>query len=152
MVLHEHTDDPAPQLDHVLRMLLVHDIVEIDAGDTFAFDTTGHVGKLDRERAAADRLFGQLPIGQRDAYRALWNEFEAAITPEARYANAIDRLQAVTQNVVSGGGSWLRYGVTREQVMQRVAPVEGVSAALWSYTLRLLDRAEQDGALGVRPA
>ena len=79
-------------LPHVLEMLTIHDLVEIDAGDTFAYDVAGQVTKAAREEAAADRLFGLLPAGQSERMHALWDEFEAAATPEARVAHAMDRL------------------------------------------------------------
>ncbi|WP_027482497.1 HD domain-containing protein [Deinococcus pimensis] len=148
MALHEHAEAPRPDLDRVLRMLLLHDVVEIDAGDTFAYDTVGYEDKAEREAAAARRLFGLLPVEQGTAWRALWEEFEAGVTPEARFANAVDRLLPVVQNFAAGGGSWTRHGVARSQVLRRVEPVRDVSGTLWAYVAALLDRAVERGFLG----
>ena len=112
------------QLQRVLELAVVHDLVEIDAGDTFAYDVDANVGKAAREQAAADRLFGLLPAEQAERVRALWDEFEAQATAESRYANALDRLQALLQNMQAGGGSWAAYGITRTQVYARMNPVQ----------------------------
>src|SRR5690606_13001631 len=97
MILAEHANEPVDAL-HVLKMLLVHDIVEIDAGDTFAYDVQANQDKEAREQAAAERIFGLLPADQRDEIRAMWEEFDARVTPEARFANAMDRLMPALQN------------------------------------------------------
>src|SRR4029453_15506900 len=105
LALSEHA--PAGvDLGRVLQLVVIHDLGEIDAGDTFAYDPTAHVTKPERERAAADRLFGLLPSDQREIFRARWDEFEAQVTPESRFANALDRFQALLLNSQSGGGSW----------------------------------------------
>ena len=127
-------------LARVFEMMAVHDIVEIDAGDTFAYDVAAHETKDARERAAADRLFGLLPQDQGSRLRALWEEFEAQATAESRFANAIDRLQPLLQNAYSGGGSWSAHGVTRDQVMRRMAPIESTMPALWPFVLGLIDK------------
>ena len=136
-------DTAAPEVDaaRVVRMLLVHDLIEVDAGDTFAFDTAGYLDKSDRERAAADRLFGLLPGDQRDELRALWEEFEAEETPDARFAVALDRFQPLLLNFYGGGGSWAEHGITRAQVLRRMAPIEHGAPALWPFVLRVVDRA-----------
>jgi len=129
----------------VLRMLLVHDIIEVDAGDTFAFDTAGYLDKEDRERAAADRLFGLLPDEQRDELRALWEEFEAEQTADARFAVALDRFQPLLLNFYGGGGSWREHGIARAQVLRRMAPIEHGAPALWPFVLDVIDRACAEG-------
>src|SRR5262249_12885273 len=117
MALHEYA--PAgTDLLRVLELVNVHDLVEIDAGDTFAYDSAAGIGKVDRERVAAERIFSLLPPPHAERFRALWEEFEAADTPEARVANALDRLQALLENMRAGGGSWVSYQVTRAQVMK----------------------------------
>ncbi|OFW21578.1 MAG: phosphohydrolase [Acidobacteria bacterium RIFCSPLOWO2_02_FULL_65_29] len=128
-------------VDHarVFEMMAVHDLVEIDAGDTFAYDAAAHETKDARERAAADRIFGLLPFDQASHLRALWEEFEAHATAEARFANAIDRLQPLLQNAYSGGGSWSAHQVTREQVLHRMAPIASTMPALWPFVLSLVD-------------
>jgi len=119
-------------------MLLVHDVVEIDAGDTFAYDQARVETQHAREQQAADRLFGMLPIEQGSELRALWNEFEARETPESKYANALDRLQPLMQNFYSGGQSWIKHGVTRERVMQRMRAVEIGMPEVWPTVERVV--------------
>jgi len=135
--------DHAPagsDLSRVVRMLLVHDVVEIDAGDTFAYDAGANRDRAAREQAAADRLFGLLPPDQAVELRSLWDEFEAGETPDARFALALDRLQPLLQNVHSDGGTWRTHGVTREQVLERMRPIEAVSAEVWRYVEGVIDR------------
>jgi putative hydrolase of HD superfamily len=127
-------------LARVLELVTVHDLVEIDAGDTFAYDAAGAVTKADRERLAADRIFGLLPVDQGGLLRERWEEFEAMETPEARYANALDRLQALLQNMAAGGGSWSTYQVTREQVLKRMAPIEAAMPRVWPFVTEVIDR------------
>lgn len=122
-----------------VKMLLIHDLVEIDAGDTFAYDAAGHVDKEDRERAAADRVFGLLPEDQATEIRSLWDEFEAADSPEARFALALDRLQPLLLNVHADGGTWRTHGVTREQVLDRMQPIQRTSVFLWEYAVHAIE-------------
>ncbi len=141
VTLAEHAPDGV-HLDRVVRMLLVHDIVEVDAGDTFAFDVAGNHDKADRERAAADRLFGLLPIETGTAFRALWEEFEAGQTPDARMANALDRFAALLQNTANGdGGTWRTHNVSREAVLRRMDPIREGLPALWPYVLQAVEQA-----------
>ena len=105
LVLAEYSNEPI-DLPRVLKMLLVHDIVEIDAGDTFAFDAVGYQDKAQREQAAAARIFGLLPTDQQSELRGLWEEFEAGESPEAKFANMADRLMPALQNYNNGGGTW----------------------------------------------
>ena len=138
MVLHEHLDGDCDLL-HVLEMLAVHDLVEIDAGDTFAYDADGHETKEERERLAADRVFGMLPADQGSRLRALWEEFEGQQTIEARFANALDRLQPLLQNSRAGGGSWKDHDLSRTQVMRRMAPIEHTLPTAWPMVVRVID-------------
>lgn len=147
MVLFEHVNEPGLDLNRIVRMLLLHDIVEIDAGDTFAYDAHGYEDKAEREQEAANRLFGLLPDDQRDAWMRLWREFEDGETTEARYAAAIDRLHPVINNFYTGGFSWLKNGIVRSQVVKRVSVVQTVSDTLWQFTLDLLQRAVDQGLL-----
>ena len=126
-------------LERTLTMLLVHDVVEIDAGDTFVFDDAAMADKEERELRAAERLFGLLPPDQAGRLRGLWDEFEAGATVEARFANALDRFHALLQNVHNGGGTWKRHGITREQVLTRMEPIRQGAPALWPYVLEALD-------------
>jgi putative hydrolase of HD superfamily len=147
MLMYEYAAPPRPDLNRVIRMLLVHDIVEVDAGDTFAYDAVGYEDKAERERAAADRLFGMLPEDQREEWMGLWREFEEVKTPESRYANAIDRLLPLVHNYYTGGNSWIRHGIVRSQVIRRIGPVESIAPGLWRFALDLLDRAVRQGIL-----
>ena len=146
MILAEHANEPIDPL-HVLKMLLVHDIVEIDAGDTFAYDVQGNLDKEAREQAAADRIFGLLPDDQRDEIRALWEEFEARRTPEARFANAMDRLMPALQNYANGGGTWRANGVDLAAITRRLQPIGDGSTALWDYVAAMLEDAAERGLI-----
>lgn len=119
MLLTEYADDKNFTLDKVLKMVIVHDLVEIYAGDTFAFDVKGNLEKEDKEKQAADKLFGQLPSNQGKQLRKLWEEFDEAKTPEARYAAALDRLQPFIHNLCTEGHTWVLGKVTKEQVYIR---------------------------------
>ncbi len=136
-----------PDLLKVVKMLLLHDVVEIDAGDTFAYDEAGHADKSERERRAAERIFNLLPADlARDVF-ALWDEFEARETPEAKYAQALDRLQPILLNYGSGGMAWREHNISREQVVARNRHIEAGAPALWTYVRGLIDRAEKQGYL-----
>jgi putative hydrolase of HD superfamily len=149
LTLQDHV--PGVNLGRVLELLIVHDLVEIDAGDTFAYDAAAQHGKADRERAAADRIFNLLPADQAARLRGAWDEFEAHATSEARFANALDRLQALLQNMAAGGGSWGVHRVTRSQVLKRMAPVETTLPAIWPFVLEIIDRFCASGAIASHP-
>jgi putative hydrolase of HD superfamily len=146
MTLVEHVPERV-DIGRVLELVTIHDLVEIDAGDTFAHDPIANLTKSERERVAAERIFGLLPIDQATAVHALWEEFEARQTPEARFANAVDRLQALLQNMRSDGGSWLAHRVTRAQVLRRMAPLETALPAVWPFVLDVIDRFCETGAI-----
>lgn len=144
LLLAEHA--PAGvDLARTVRMALVHDLVEIDAGDTFCYDPNANLDKEERERLCADRIFGILPSDQGAELRELWEEFERGETPEARYANALDRLQPLLQNLHTDGGTWRMHGVRREQVLQRMQPIHDAIPALWPMVERALQRAAERG-------
>jgi putative hydrolases of HD superfamily len=147
MLMHEYTEEPRPDINRVIKMLLLHDIVEVDAGDTFAYDSAGYLDKEEREQAAARRLFGLLPEDQREEWTSIWREFEAVETAEARYANAVDRLLPLLHNYYTGGASWVRNGIVRSQVIRRIAPVEKISPPMWHFAMELLNRAVEKGIL-----
>jgi putative hydrolases of HD superfamily len=146
LVLAEHADEPI-DVSRVIRMLLIHDLVEIDAGDTFAYDEVGYESKQAREREAADRLYGILPADQATALRDLWDEFEDGDTPDARFARAIDRLQPVLLNHHRGGGPWREHGITRTRVVARNAPIADGSTVLWAHALACIDDVHARGLL-----
>jgi putative hydrolase of HD superfamily len=137
-VLAEHAPGGV-DVERAMSMVLVHDIVEIDAGDTFAFDASAHHDKEEREQAAAGRLFGLLPDDQHAHFRALWDEFEARETPEARFANALDRFQGLLQNVHNDGGTWKKYGIPRDKILERMDPIREGAPALWPWVVRMVD-------------
>jgi putative hydrolase of HD superfamily len=130
---------PGVDVTRVVELLLVHDLVEIDAGDTFAYDMAGQADRQAREQAAADRLFGLLPADQAQRFRALWDEFEAGSSDEARYAIALDRLQPLLQNVHAEGGAWRSHGVTREDILLRMHPLQELGPALWEWVVMIID-------------
>ena len=139
---------PGTDLAHAIELLLVHDVVEIDADDTFAFDIAGNASKLDRETKAAERIFGLLPEDLAREFRARWDEFEAGVTKEARFANALDRFQALISNDSAGdGGTWRIHRVTREAVLRRMAPIEMGAPGLWPAALDAIERATAAGHL-----
>ena len=131
----------------VMEMVAVHDLVEIDAGDVSAYDVKALEGKLQREQAAADRIFGLLPVDQRDRFRRLWNEFERHETGEARFANAVDRLQPLLQNEHSGGGSWCDQVLADKQILRRMAPIESAMPDVWPHVLDVVESFCRAGVL-----
>ena len=144
LALAEHA--PAgTDLARALHMVLVHDVVEIDAGDTFGFDEVGYLDKEERETRAAERLFGLLPPDQAAELRALWNEFEAGTTPEARFAVVLDRLQPLLVNFNSAGGTWKLHGITLSQLRRRMAPIEAGAPGLWPWVERTIEEACERG-------
>jgi putative hydrolase of HD superfamily len=151
IVLAEHANAPGLDVLRVLKMLIIHDLVEIDAGDTFAYDTARRAGQHAREAVAADRIFGMLPADQRDEFRGLWDEFEDVRTPEAKFAAAIDRFQPCLLNCSTEGAAWKRHGVTKDRVIARNAPIAEGSAALWEATSRLIDNVENAGHIRPGP-
>jgi len=139
MTLAEHAG-AGVEVARVIRMVIVHDLVEIDAGDTFAYDAAANLGRVDREKLAADRLFGMLPGEQGTELRSLWDEFEEGRTATARFAIALDRLLPLLLNDLVDGGSWRTHNVTRAQVLRRMAPIEDAIPALWPLVMEIVDR------------
>lgn len=131
----------------VMKMCIVHDIVEIDAGDTFCYDVAGNLDKLEREQKAAERIFGLLPEDQGMELKALWEEFDAMETPEAKYAAALDRLQPVMLNYLNNGGTWREHHITKEQVVKRNSRIEEGAPELWKFASELIDEAITKGLL-----
>lgn len=140
-----------PEVDilHAIKLLLIHDLVEIDAGDTFCYDDRGNLDKAEREVKAADRLFGLLPDAQARELRQLWDEYEAQETIHSRYAKALDCLQPVLHNQQTQGGTWRLNGIKRDRVMQRVSAVKDGAPKLWPFVIQLLDDCEKAGYLRV---
>jgi len=137
MTLAEHAP-PGTDMAKVVAMLLIHDIVEIDAGDTFIYDPAAVERQAALERAAADRIFGLLPEDQGARLRALWDEFEERRTPEAKFARALDRLAPIIANHYNEGGTWPLFKVTARQVMEKVRIIEEGSPTLGRYAAELV--------------
>jgi len=140
--------DPSVDIGRVTRMLLIHDIVEIDAGDTFAFAQHAVLEQQsDKETTAAERIFGLLPQPQRSTTLALWHEFEQAKTADAQFAKAMDRILPLIQNMQNEGGSWSQNKVHKHQVIKRNQYLETCAPKLWVYVLEQIDVATQKGWL-----
>jgi putative hydrolase of HD superfamily len=140
VLLAEYATEPVDML-RVIKMLLVHDLIEIDAGDTFAYDVAGNVGRAEREEHGAERIFGLLPEEQGRELRALWEEFDAFKTPESKYANALDRLQPLLHNARTEGGTWRIHSVARDQVHRRMEPIRSALPELWPVVTRIIEDA-----------
>lgn len=138
---------PGTDLSRVIRMILIHDLVEIDAGDTYCYDRAAVATQQERERCAADRIFHLLPFDQAHGLYTLWEEFESRETPEAIFAAALDRVQPVLLNYHTQGKAWREHHVTRAQVIARCENISDASAALWQYILGLIDDAAARGWL-----
>jgi putative hydrolase of HD superfamily len=147
IVLAEHANERSLDVLRVLKMVILHDLVEIDAGDTFGYDTAGQVDQHARECVAADRIFGLLPADQARDFRALWDEFEAQETPEAKFALSCDRFQPVLLNCLTQGGGWKKHGVTQGRVVERNSKIAAGSKAVWGYVEKLIQRTADAGFL-----
>jgi len=137
MVLSEYANAPIDMLK-VLKMVLLHDIVEIDAGDTFLYDTTKNHTNTDEELIAAERIFGLLPKDMNDEFMAIWIEFENGETNDAKFAKAIDRLEPILQNISNQGGTWKEYNVPFETVYAKIDKIKDGSSFLWDHVDELI--------------
>ncbi|WP_399424974.1 HD domain-containing protein [Vibrio campbellii] len=146
VLMQEHANAPI-DIARVMKMLLIHDVVEIDAGDTFAYDVAASKEQEEKELKAAERLFGMLPSDQGDELFALWKEFEAAQSDDAKYAKALDRLIPMLLNYHNDGQSWKEHGVTREQALTINKRIESGSATLWGKAKELIEEATEKGWL-----
>jgi putative hydrolases of HD superfamily len=152
LALAEHAP-PGADIGRVIAMVLIHDLVEIDAGDLFLYaDAEQHSRQEAAERAAADRIFALLPADQAGRIRQLWDEFTERLTPEAKFARALDRLQPMLENLAAGGGTWQEHGITADQVLPKVALIEDGSPALGELAADLVRRAVATGLLAPAPA
>ena len=147
ILLSEYAKEHQMDAFHVVKLALIHDLVEIDAGDTFCYDKIGNRQKLERETRAADRIFNILPQDQARQMRDLWDEFETRETPEACFAAALDRLQPLLLNYHTQGGTWREHGIKRQQVIQRNSPMQDGAPELWEYAEKLIDKAVEKGML-----
>ena len=147
LVLFDSAQAQGMDLGRILKMLLVHDLVEIDAGDVSCYDRQGRQAQVDKEQQAAERIFGLLPEPQADELRRLWQEFEARQTPESCFAHAIDRLQALLQAIHSQGRTWRAHGIRKEQVIERMLPIRTALPRLWPDVLQMIEEAAAKGYL-----
>jgi putative hydrolase of HD superfamily len=145
-VLSEYSNEKI-DLIKTITMVLIHDIVEIDAGDTYAYDATGNVSKRERELAAAERIFNLLPEDQAVYMRSLWYEFEENATPEAKFASTLDHIQPFLLNAASDGKSWKEHGITFSQVMKRNEVTHEGSEVLWEFQYELMQQQVERGNL-----
>jgi len=148
IILAEYANEPVDVLK-VVKMLLIHDVVEIDAGDIFLYDTTVSHTNTEAEQKAAERIFGLLPAEQAKELIAVWNEFEAGITMEAKFARAMDRLEPLLQNVSNGGGTWKEFDVRYEKVLEKKSIIAKGSEQLWAFAKELIDESVKNGILAV---
>jgi putative hydrolase of HD superfamily len=146
IVLAEHSNVPIDVLK-VLKMVLIHDIVEIDAGDTFIYDTAKSHDNTDEERIAAERIFGLLPKEQAQEFIAIWEEFEAGLTNEAKFAKSMDRLEPLLQNTSNNGGTWREFNVDYEKVHEKKKVIQEGSDTIWNYAENLINESVVKGIL-----
>lgn len=146
IVLAEHSNQKIDVLK-VLKMVLIHDIVEIDAGDTFIYDTAKNHTNTDEELIAAQRIFGLLPKEQADEFIAIWQEFEEGITDEAKFARSMDRLEPLLQNTSNNGGTWKEFKVPYQKVYDKKKAIQNGSTLIWAYAENLLNESVDKGIL-----
>ncbi len=146
MLLSEYAPEPV-DISRVVRMVLVHDLIEIYAGDTFCYDKEGNRDKAAREEAAADRLYALLPADQAGEYRALWEEFDRMDTPDSRFAAALDRIQPIINNYLTKGHTWKLGHVTSAQVYERMAPVKSGLPEAWKVVEWIINTSIEKGFL-----
>jgi len=146
IVLAEHSDRPIDVLK-VLKMVLIHDIVEIDAGDTFIYDTTKNHTNTDEELIAAKRIFGLLPSEQANEFIAIWKEFEDGITDEAKFAKSMDRFEPLLQNTSNNGGTWVEFNVPYQKVYDKKKVIANGSTVIWNYAEDLINKSVDMGIL-----
>ncbi|SHG74205.1 putative hydrolases of HD superfamily [Flavobacterium fluvii] len=146
IVLAEHSDKPIDVLK-VLKMVLIHDIVEIDAGDIFLYDSVINHTNTDEELIAAKRIFGLLPSEQAEEFIAIWTEFEDGLTDEAKFAKSMDRFEPLLQNSSNNGGTWAEFNVPYEKVYEKKKAIKEGSTSIWNYAENLIDESVKKGIL-----
>ena len=147
LIFADYAKDSDLDMFRVMKILLVHDLIEIDAGDTYCYDDQGRKDQARRERKAADRIFNLLPADQARTLRELWDEFEERKTPESRFANALDRLQPFLHNYFTEGQIWQENKIKSDQVKARMRPVDDGAPVLWNYVNSLIDAGVKKGFL-----
>ena len=140
---------PDTDIFKIMKMLIIHDVVEIDAGDTYCYDYEGYKSKAEREEKAGQRIFGLLPEEQKTEFYSLWREFEDGLTPEAKFAGLLDRLQPIILNYSKNGISWQEHTVKSEQVRERTEHFADVSPELYELIDKIVNDATHKGYLGI---
>ncbi|WP_242691471.1 HD domain-containing protein [Desertivirga arenae] len=146
IVLAQHSNVPIDILK-VLKMVLIHDVVEIDAGDTFIYDTAKSHSNTDEERVAANRIFGLLPKEQAEEFIAVWEEFELGQSNEAKFARSMDRLEPLLQNTSNNGGTWREFNVDYHKVYEKKKVIKEGSTSLWNFAENLINKSVEKGIL-----
>lgn len=146
IVLAQHANQPVDVLK-VLKMVLTHDIVEIDAGDTFIYDTVKNHTNTEEELVAAKRIFGMLPKEQAEEFIAIWQEFEDGVSNEAKFAKSMDRFEPLLQNTSNNGGTWKEFNVPYQKVYEKKQKIKDGSTAIWEYAEQLLNESVEKGIL-----
>jgi len=146
-ILAEYSNEKDLNVPLVCKMLLIHDVVEVEAGDTLIYDRKGIASQWRREQNAADRVFGILPSDQGEEWRRIWREFEASATPEARFARAVDQLSAVLANYFNNGGSWREFQVKKDEIIRTNSPIHSASKSLGKYVMALVSELTRIGRI-----
>jgi len=146
IVLAKHSDKPI-DIFKVLKMVLIHDIVEIDAGDTFMYDTVKDHMNTEQELIAAKRIFGLLPTEQAEEFIKVWQEFEDGVTNEAKFAKSMDRFEPLLQNISNNGGTWKEYNVPYQKVYDKKKIIKEGSTSIWNYAEKLINESVEKGIL-----
>ena len=146
IILAEHSNEPI-DVAKVMKMVLIHDIVEIDSGDVFAYDTVKSHNNFDEELKAARRIFGILPAEQTEEFINIWREFEEMKTPESKFARALDRLEPLLQNSSNTGGTWREFDVKYDKVIEKKQVIKDGSEEIWKFAKQLIDESVEKGIL-----
>jgi putative hydrolase of HD superfamily len=150
IALSEYSNEPI-DLNRVIKMVLIHDLTEIDAGDTFLYDDIRNSSTLQKEAEGAERIFGLLPGEQKDEFIKIWQEFEKRETPESKFAAAIDRLEPLLQNYFTQGYTWKQHSIHKAQVVNKNEPIISKgSSVLWEFARELIEKAAAEGYLEIK--
>ena len=149
IILAEHSNEPI-DVAKVMKMVLIHDIVEIDSGDVFAYDTVKSHNNFDEELKAARRIFGILPAEQTEEFINIWREFEEMKTPESKFARALDRLEPLLQNSSNNGGTWREFDVKYDKVIEKKQVIKDGSEEIWKFAENLIDESVEKGILSLK--
>lgn len=147
MLFQEYANDKNLDMCKILKMIMLHDIIEIYSGDTFAYDSIGNKTQAGREKLAADRLFALLPTDQNSEFRALWDEFDEYVTAESKYAHLVDTFMPIYHNYSTQGMKWKELGVTKTKVLQRNQHIKAGSEVIWNFICKIVDDAVAKGYL-----